>query len=201
MRAAVDCFNYCVAENRRSNFHRPDFVDHDQSLCAQRFADRLNANRLQGGKIETVLSDALRRLKIDMSEHSFFAIEGDELKPDTRAVLTHLFGIKTAGSSCQTIDHALDQCRLAATGPACKQNFSRSHHRRKRFCLSSSLAAVLKRAPNSLRSLQSDSASACGERSSRKRCIRMGTSRAEINSPVRLSSSRYMTAMSLRNFS
>src|SRR5436309_11082382 len=65
---AVERFVHHLAKNARPDFHWADFVNHNQLPLTDGCAERFNANRLEGEKIESILSDALRGFEIHMSK-------------------------------------------------------------------------------------------------------------------------------------
>src|SRR5206468_10310927 len=120
---AVKRLVYCFPKNRRADFHRADFIDHHDPLAARCFTNRFDADGFQGGEIKPVFSNALRRFEIDVSKYSLVTIERHDLESNARAVLTHLFSVKTTSASREIIYNTLDQCRLAAAGRPVSRTF------------------------------------------------------------------------------
>ena len=86
-----------IAKNGRSDFHRPDFIDHDKLPSTHGRAECFNADGLQRSKVEPIFSEALRRSKIHIREYSLFTAERDDFESDALPALADFFSIKTAG--------------------------------------------------------------------------------------------------------
>ena len=67
-RTAVEGLIHHITKDRRPEFHRPDFINHNKLPRMHGFAERFDTDGLQRREIEPIFSDALGRFEIHMRQ-------------------------------------------------------------------------------------------------------------------------------------
>ena len=147
-RAQIEGFTYQIAKNGRSEFHRPDFVDHNNLVSTNGSANSVDSDRFQTAQIETILSNALRSFVSHMRKHSLFLVERDDLESNTLTAFTDFLGVKTARRPRELLHDALDQRRLSGSRPTSEQNFFRHDVFQYHYLLTPAFRPVLRACNN-----------------------------------------------------